>query len=153
MPVCSIVQTITRGAVDDLMHYCTMPKAECNSASDRPRYQGVIVWLYYKRACNNCFITQSLWWNTEQRFLNGVAEDDAVLLQNKMSQCMRFPTIWYVRPAKAQTSLRIRADWSEPLLVAWVFYDCWATDWTLFGVSKLNRRLHRLVWVYTCQNV
>ena len=66
---------------------------------------------------------------------------------------MRFPTIWYVRPAKAQTSLRIRADWSEPLLVAWIFYDCWATDWTLFEVSKLNRRLYKLVWVYTCQNV
>ena len=66
---------------------------------------------------------------------------------------MRFPTIWYVRPAKAQTSLRIRADWSEPLLVAWIFYDCWATDWTLFGVSKLKRRLQRLVRIYTCQNV
>ena len=25
-----------------------------------------------------------------------------------LSQCMRFPTMWYVRPAKAQTSLRIR---------------------------------------------
>ena len=23
--------------------------------------------------------------------------------------CMRFPTIWHVRPAKSQTSLRIRA--------------------------------------------
>ena len=31
-----------------------------------------------------------------------------------MSQCMRFPTMWYVRPAKAQTSLRICAVWSEP---------------------------------------
>ena len=31
-------------------------------------------------------------------------------------------------------------------------YDCEATDWTPFGVSKLLRRLHRLVWVYTCQN-
>ena len=30
-------------------------------------------------------------------------------LKLHMSQCMRFPTIWYVRPAKAQTSLRIRA--------------------------------------------
>ena len=69
-----------------------------------------------------------------------------------MSQCMRFPTMWYVRPAKPQISLRIRAVWSEPLLVAWVFYDCKTTDWTSFGVSKLNRRLHRLVWVYTCQN-
>ena len=27
----------------------------------------------------------------------------------QMSQCMRFPTIWYVRPAKPQISQRIRA--------------------------------------------
>ena len=27
----------------------------------------------------------------------------------KLSQCMRFPTTWYVRPAKPQISLRIRA--------------------------------------------
>ena len=45
------------------------------------------------------------------------------------------------------------AVWSEPLLGAWVFYDCWATDWTPFGVSKLKWRLQRLVRVYTCQNV
>ena len=25
------------------------------------------------------------------------------------SHCLRFPKMWYVRPAKAQTSLRIRA--------------------------------------------
>ena len=30
---------------------------------------------------------------------------------------MRFPTMLYVRPAKVQTSLRIRAVCSEPLLV------------------------------------
>ena len=47
-----------------------------------------------------------------------------------MSQCMRFPTMWYVWPAKPQTSLRIRAVWSEPLQVAWIFYDCKATDRT-----------------------
>ena len=70
-----------------------------------------------------------------------------------MSQCTRFPTMWYVRPAKPRTSLRIRAVWSEPLLVAWLFYDCWATDWTPFGVSKLKRRLQRLVRVYTCEKV
>ena len=35
----------------------------------------------------------------------------------KMSRNMRFPTMWYVRPAKAQTGLRIRAACSEPLLV------------------------------------
>ena len=72
---------------------------------------------------------------------------------NRMSHDMRFPTMWFVRPAKPQISLRIRAVWSEPLLVAWIFHDCWATDWTPFEVSKLNRRLHRLVCVYTCQNL
>ena len=44
-----------------------------------------------------------------------------------------------------QISLRIRAVWSEPLLVAWVFYECLATDRTSFGVSKRKRMLHRLV--------
>ena len=34
-----------------------------------------------------------------------------------MSHDIRFPTMWYVRPAKAQTSLRIHTGWSEPLLV------------------------------------
>ena len=38
-----------------------------------------------------------------------------------MSHDMRFPTMWYVRQAKAQTSLRIPTVWSEPLLVAWIF--------------------------------
>ena len=37
---------------------------------------------------------------------------------------MIFQTMWYVRPAKTQISLRIHAVWSEPLLVAWIFYDC-----------------------------
>ena len=32
-----------------------------------------------------------------------------VQLQGEMSRNIRFPTMWYVRPAKAQTSLRIRA--------------------------------------------
>ena len=64
---------------------------------------------------------------------------------------MRFP-MWYVRPAKAQTSLRIQAVWSEPLLVSWWFHEHLATDWTSFGVSKLKRRLHKLVWVFACQN-
>ena len=70
----------------------------------------------------------------------------------QMSCNMIFPTMWYVRPAKAQTSLRISAVWSEPLLVAWIFYECLATDRTSFEVPKLKRRLHRPVWVYTCQN-
>ena len=75
-----------------------------------------------------------------------------IIMQWHMSRDMIFPSMWYVRPAKPQISLRIRAVWSEPLLVAWIFYDSYATDWTALGVSKLNRRLQRLVRVYTCQN-
>ena len=41
--------------------------------------------------------------------------------RRKLSRGMRFPTMWYVQTAKAQISLRIRAVWSEPLLVAWIF--------------------------------
>ena len=67
-----------------------------------------------------------------------------------MSRDIRFPTMWYVRPAKTQISLRIHTVWSEPLLVAWIFYACYATDWTSFGVSKLKRRLHRLVKMTHC---
>ena len=57
-----------------------------------------------------------------------------------------------MQPSTAQTSLRIRAVWSEPLLVALVLYDCWATDWTPLGVFRLKRKMQRLIWVYTCQN-
>ena len=62
---------------------------------------------------------------------------------------MRFPTMWYVRPAKPQISLCICEVWSEPMLVPWIFYDYSATERTSFVVSKLNSRLHSLVWVYT----
>ena len=65
---------------------------------------------------------------------------------------MRFPTMWYVRPAKPQITLRIQAVWSESLLVAWIFCECKATDWTSFGVFKLLSGLHRLICVYTFQN-
>ena len=65
---------------------------------------------------------------------------------------MRFLTMWYVRLAKSQISLRIRAVWSEHLLVDWIFYGSEAADWTLLTVSKLKSRLHRLVWVYISQN-
>ena len=48
------------------------------------------------------------------------------LMPNKtqLSQSMRFPTMWHVRPAKPQISLRIYAVWSEPLLVVLVLYEC-----------------------------
>ena len=32
------------------LQFNSSPKAECNSASGRPRYRGVIVLLYYKQA-------------------------------------------------------------------------------------------------------
>ena len=53
-----------------------------------------------------------------------INEKEVHVLLLQLSQCRRFPTMWYVRPAKPQISLRIRAVWSEPLQVAWVFYDC-----------------------------
>ena len=44
-------------------------------------------------------------------FFLGAFRVKILLLNNQqMSSDMRFPTMWYVRPAKAQTSLRIRAD-------------------------------------------
>ena len=46
----------------------------------------------------------------------------------EMSRDMRFPTMWYVRPAKPQISLRIHAVLSESMLVARIFYECKATD-------------------------
>ena len=46
-----------------------------------------------------------------------------LLIKLHLSLNMRFPTMWYVRPAKAQITLRIRTVWSEPLLVTWLFYD------------------------------
>ena len=41
-----------------------------------------------------------------------------------VSRHMRFQTMWYVRTAKIQTRLRIRAVQSEHLVVVWIFYDC-----------------------------
>ena len=61
------------------------------------------------------------------------------------------PWMGLVWPANTQTSLCMRTDWSEPLLVALIFYDCSASNWTSWWVFKLKRRLHRLIWVYTCQ--
>ena len=48
---------------------------------------------------------------------------------------MRFPTMWYVRPAKPRISLRTSAVCSEPLLVALIYFECYATDRTAFGVG------------------
>ena len=44
---------------------------------------------------------------TDQNSLNHLRRGSFV--PNYLSQCMRFPTIWFVRPAKPQISLRKRA--------------------------------------------
>ena len=55
-----------------------------------------------------------------------------------MSRDMRFPTMWYVRPQSAHTHSLIRAFASGLNIL-------YATDQTSFGVSKLKKKLHRLV--------
>ena len=98
-----------------------------------------------------CSVTHQLYLSKKWKTANLLTK--VTFLNSIYMSCgSRFPTMWYVRPAKSQTSLRKCAVWSEPLLVACIFYECLATDWTTFGVSKLKRRLHRLVWVHTCQN-
>ena len=64
---------------------------------------------------------------------------------------MRFPTMWY-EWAKAQTSLGIGAVWSvfaSRLNINSMTVELLAEQHST--VSKLQRRLYRLVWVYTCQ--
>ena len=123
-----------------------------------------LIYLFFVWICQQpCMLTDLIWFGasiSETLFHWDVTQHYAKFPSTKiyntniiMSQCIWFPTMWYVRPAKPQISLRILAVWSEPLLVAWVFYDCLATDLTPFGVSKLKMRLRMLVWVYLCQNV
>ena len=93
------------------------------------------------RPRSDCF-----WWSSlirvfpvcysDKHFMNSSPEKKHLLEYRKrnvfeilehlplLSRDMRFSTMWYVRPAKAQTSLRIRAVWSDPLLVAWIIYRC-----------------------------
>ena len=100
----------------------------------------------------NSLKVNDIFWNAALNKINLFDQASCwSLTEYEMSRDMRFPTMWYLRPAKPKISLRICAVWSEALLVAWIFYECWAIDWTSFGVSKIKRRLHRLFWVYTCQ--
>ena len=57
-----------------------------------------------------------------------------------MSQRATKPTIRFVRPAKTQISLRIRAVWSESSLIEWAFYNLHSlTMITRGGSNKLQR--------------
>ena len=69
------------------------------------------------------------------------------VVYRNMSSDMKFPIRWHVRPAKAHTSLRIRAVWSEPLLVARIFLWVLRYWLNIIWVSKLERILHRLLRV------
>ena len=89
-------------------------------------------------------------------------------LYKKLRHNLRFPTMWYVRPAKLQTSLRIRAAWSEPLLVTWMFWllGYWLNSILVFlslkggctdsssGVYNCTggkpRNYHEIVLMYFC---
>ena len=83
---------------------------------------------------------------------------------------MRFPTMWYVPPVKPQISLRIRAVWAEPLLVAWIFYNLiyklksplvskalkklWSLKMSIFEQQKLlNKHLSRDMYYVGTRNV
>ena len=70
-----------------------------------PRLMGYLVYLGLKL----CYMTSSTTPNEHH--------------DKDFSRDMRFPKMWYVRPAMAQTSLLICAVCSEPLLVARIFYE------------------------------
>ena len=73
------------------------------------------------------FFPRSLWihyinqnYKFYKNYINRATEQ---MLIYHMSSNIRFPTMWHVLPAKAQTSLRKCAVWSEPLLVACLFNE------------------------------
>ena len=80
---------------------------------------------YLNHTQNKCL---NQWIGMDSQFYvqNVILSEPMVLINctEYTSRDMRFPTMWYVRPAKAQTSLRIRTVWSEPLLVTWLFFEC-----------------------------
>ena len=76
----------------------------------------------------------------------------------KMPHCCKIHEPWHeisnnvvCATSKSSDQPDLHTVWSEPLLVIWIFYNPKATGRTSFGASK-KRGLHRLVWVYICQN-
>ena len=63
-------------------------------------------------------------WRLRLEFRSLALQDASAWTFKHLCCDMRFSTMWYVRPAKAQTSLRICPVWSEFLLVPWLFFDC-----------------------------
>ena len=59
---------------------------------------------------------------------------------DQLSRDMRFPTMWYVRPAMPQISLRIPIVWSEPAQVTCATYlQFYAHKICLSGSMKLTK--------------
>ena len=56
--------------------------------------------------------TQAIYGILEQAIIQ-TKQFNGICGQNELSRDTRFPTMWYVRPAKPQISLRIRAAWSR----------------------------------------
>ena len=79
----------------------------------------------------------------------------AICHHGNMSQDMRYPTMLYVRPAKAQTSLLIRAVWWEPLLVAWIFVTVKLLSQQPLEFLSLKKAApaHRSLRLIKCHNV
>ena len=103
-----------------------------------------VIWFFSKltsirntiRVSNKFGPTTRQVWSVSKLFAKFISRwQKSPLTGKEWIWAVGFPTMWYVRPAKPQISLRICAVWSERLLVTWIFYDCLATDQTSFGVS------------------
>ena len=55
---------------------------------------------------------------------------------------------WHVCPTKTQTSLRIRAVWSESSLSAWTTFASLAIQYAFSEDSDQTARMLRLIWIF-----
>ena len=62
-----------------------------------------------------------------------------------MSPDILFPSMWYVRPAKGSDQPAHMRSLIRAFASCLNFYHSLATDQTSFGVSKLKKRLHRVL--------
>ena len=88
--------------------------------------------------------------DTVMFFSNWWIIDRITKWKSLMNRNMRFPTPWYVRPAKAQNSLCICTVWSDILLVARIFYDCWKSyvvaQFLLQVKTSITNTCSRMTW-------
>ena len=66
----------------------------------------------------------------------------------QFSRRTAFLTRLHVRPAKTQTSLRVRAVWSESSLSAWRLFWSLATGRVPCEDSDQTARMRRLIWIF-----